>query len=615
MRKVISGLAMLQQRINRVALILAAVFLACALLTISKEASGAYGYYNDICGHTWNKMINSGKKYWWGIASSIDGTKLAAIEYNGYIYTSGDNGTTWTQQIVPGQRGWVSIASSSDGTKIAAVENDNLTDGGIWQGTFTGGAWSWSSTHAATNNYYMSVAMSADGGQVYAADYSGNVYSSAGHWTSHSAGVHNYSLATTSNGTNVYAGTVNGWFHYSFDNGTTFTASNQSTSAFGDLGYRYWWGISTGTSRGNGDIFAVDGDGGNVIALTFNVVGSQISTALSGKNITSVSYDNFYDDTGTTNDFVAVTDFGAGGTGGYLYTSSCSTGTSGVSFGSWNIEDTDNATGTAATTTPRMWSSVVVSNSNGSLGMQIAAAEYGGYIWTRTQKHPTYQVAVNKGTGTGKGIIYASSSNITWTGDNGSTDVFFPCPDYATLTAEPTDLSSTFDGWVGCDNTSGAKCTVRLVRPRSVQAVFGLSATDHKMIVSTSGTGTGTVTSSPTGIICGTNGTSCSSTFPDNYTVTLTASADNSSAIKSWTGCDWSSGSLCTVTLLSNRTVSAIFQSGSSTLSVTKSGTGTGTVSSSPSGISCGTTCTSTYATGATVILTATPDSGNSFSG
>ncbi|MBF0456629.1 MAG: hypothetical protein HQK99_01890 [Nitrospirae bacterium] len=587
------------------------VLIAALVLTSIAAEAASYNYYTDICGHQWTQLVNSGKKYWWGLASSTDGERLAAIEYQGYIYTSNDNGTTWTRQTTPGQRGWVSITLSHDGKKIAAVENDNLTDGGVWQGTDNGTVWSWTSTHVTVNNYYMAIASSADGTLLYAGDYSGHVYKSSNNWSSTNAGEHIYSIATSADGSDVYAGTVNGWLHYSTDNGTTYISANGASATTPSYGSRYWWSITTGTTGGTSDVFAVDGSGGNVIFFTTGALAPTIDSNLTGKNLTSISYDNYIDDTATAKDFIAVTDFGASGGGGYLYTTSVTSGS--YTAGNWTTEDTDNSTGTSSTTTPRMWSSVVVTNGSGTNGLQITAAEYGGYIWRRTEKHPQYKVAVNKGTGTGNGTVYATSSNITWYGDNGTTDNYFTCPDYATLTAEPTDLSSAFDGWVGCDTTSGAKCTVRLTSAKSVQAVFGFSATDHKMTVSTSGGGT--ITSSPTGINCGTNGTSCSSTFPDNYTVTLTATADSSYAFKSWTGCDWSTGSLCAVTLASNRSVSATFQSGASTLTVTKSGTGTGTVSSSPTGISCGTTCSYTYTTGTSVILTATPDTGNSFTG
>lgn len=50
-------------------------------------------------------------------------------------------------------------------------------------------------------------------------------------------------------------------------------------------------------------------------------------------------------------------------------------------------------------------------------------------------------------------------------------------------------------------------------------------------------------------------------------------------------------------------------------LSVSKAGTGTGTITSLPVGISCGTTCSSSYTNGTTIILTAGPEFGSSFSG
>ena len=53
--------------------------------------------------------------------SSSDGTKLAAAEYSGSIYTSTDSGATWTERTSAGSRYWQSITSNSDGTKLAAV--------------------------------------------------------------------------------------------------------------------------------------------------------------------------------------------------------------------------------------------------------------------------------------------------------------------------------------------------------------------------------------------------------------------------------------------------------------------------------------------------------------
>ena len=42
--------------------------------------------------------------------------------FDGYIYTSGNSGASWTQATTAGSRKWYAIASSSDGTKLAAVD-------------------------------------------------------------------------------------------------------------------------------------------------------------------------------------------------------------------------------------------------------------------------------------------------------------------------------------------------------------------------------------------------------------------------------------------------------------------------------------------------------------
>ena len=81
----------------------------------------------------WTEQTGSGARNWAGIASSADGTKLAAVVSNGYIYTSTDGGTTWTPQISAGARGWAAITSSADGTKFAAVN----IPGYIYTGLFS----------------------------------------------------------------------------------------------------------------------------------------------------------------------------------------------------------------------------------------------------------------------------------------------------------------------------------------------------------------------------------------------------------------------------------------------------------------------------------------------
>src|SRR5207302_286802 len=130
----------------------------------------------------------------------------------------------------------------------------------------------------------------------------------------------------------------------------------------------------------------------------------------------------------------------------------------------------------------------------------------------------------------------------------------------------------------------------------------------------TSGTGFGRVTSAPPGIDCG---SSCVSNFTPGTTVTLTAAPDPGSIFSGWAlGCTGSG--TCTVTILSNTFVDAVFdaqQGQRPQLAVVPMGTGSGTVTSSDGGINCGTTCNATYDTGTVVTLTAAPAAGSTFGG
>jgi hypothetical protein len=124
-----------------------------------------------------------------------------------------------------------------------------------------------------------------------------------------------------------------------------------------------------------------------------------------------------------------------------------------------------------------------------------------------------------------------------------------------------------------------------------------------------SGTGSGTVTSSPSGINCG---TTCAYQFASGSSVTLTATPDASSTFSGWLGGATGSGSTVTVTMNSNIVVEAIFNT-LYTLTVIKQGNGDGTVTSNPAGINCGSTCSYQFVSGTNVTLTATPNSVSSF--
>ncbi len=78
----------------------------------------------------------------------------------------------------------------------------------------------------------------------------------------------------------------------------------------------------------------------------------------------------------------------------------------------------------------------------------------------------------------------------------------------------------------------------------------------------TVGQGTGTVTSTPTGIVCG-SGAGCTGHFVLNDTVTLTAVPDAGSVFGGWSAnCQPSHNSTCSLEMTDNATVGAIFNLG-----------------------------------------------------
>ncbi|CAK0759931.1 hypothetical protein CCP3SC5AM1_2760001 [Gammaproteobacteria bacterium] len=126
------------------------------------------------------------------------------------------------------------------------------------------------------------------------------------------------------------------------------------------------------------------------------------------------------------------------------------------------------------------------------------------------------------------------------------------------------------------------------------------------------GTGSGTVTSNPSGINCGSD---CNEYYVPNTKVTLTVIAASGSVFAGWSGGGCTGiATTCVVTVNSAMTVTATFNKIYSLIMV-KAGTGTGTVTSNPSGINCGTDCNENYVPNTKVTLTATPSSISSFSG
>ncbi len=129
-----------------------------------------------------------------------------------------------------------------------------------------------------------------------------------------------------------------------------------------------------------------------------------------------------------------------------------------------------------------------------------------------------------------------------------------------TLTASPAS-GSTFDGWGGSGCSGTSTCTVTMLGARSVWAEFAVvplvPPASFDLTVSKSGTGSGTITSSPDGIDCGSD---CLESLENGSLVTLTAKPETGSSFIGWSGPDgcWDT-SPCEVTMDEARDIDAEF--------------------------------------------------------
>lgn len=225
---------------------------------------------------------------------------------------------------------------------------------------------------------------------------------------------------------------------------------------------------------------------------------------------------------------------------------------------------------------------------------------------------PTLTVLASIGGGSGTVTSVPAGVNC----GAGGTDCVVPFETGTTVTLSALAAAdSKFDGWTGAGCSGTGSCVVTMSASKSVTPSF--SKLQRLLTVNIGGLGGGSVTSSPAGINC--SGGTCVGIFDLGASITLTAAPEAGSAFAGWTGagCDGVQ-TICNLVLLGDTTVDAVFQTanvGQFQISVTKSGTGSGTVTSDPAGISCGPTCATSFSSGTSVGLTATPATGSVFGG
>ena len=135
---------------------------------------------------------------------------------------------------------------------------------------------------------------------------------------------------------------------------------------------------------------------------------------------------------------------------------------------------------------------------------------------------------------------------------------------------------------------------------------YGPTAPAYTLEVQGEGTGAGTVTSSPVGVLCGAY---CAAEFNEGQVVTLFATPDAHSAFTGWsvTGSEPCPGAgSCTVTMTDKVVVRADFSETAQEMLILNT-SGEGTVTSSPEGISCPSACSEHFSQNRLVTLKAAP--------
>ena len=156
----------------------------------------------------------------------------------------------------------------------------------------------------------------------------------------------------------------------------------------------------------------------------------------------------------------------------------------------------------------------------------------------------------------GEGTVTSNPSGLSCS--SGTCSGTFTSGAKVTLSAAPGS-GQTFSGWSGPCSGTGS-CILNLVSSATVSASFASNTPTptRSLSVSLMGDGQGSISSSPAGLSCS-NGT-CSASFIQGTTITLTPTVQSGNVFKGWNGV-CSGTSKCALTLSSSQVVTATFGS------------------------------------------------------
>ncbi len=184
------------------------------------------GNLSQNIGQSWK--TNGPLAYWTAVASSSDGSKLAATINSGQIYVSTDSGVTWTGRGIANF--WSAIACSADGTKwVATVGNSTGQTGYIYTSSDSGASW----TARYGLAQWVSCASSADGTKLAAVAYNGQIHTSGDsgvNWTARESSRFWKCVASSADGTKLVVGASGGYLYTSTNSGVNWTQRGSAKS-------------------------------------------------------------------------------------------------------------------------------------------------------------------------------------------------------------------------------------------------------------------------------------------------------------------------------------------------------------------------------------------------
>jgi hypothetical protein len=129
--------------------------------------NGGVVYTSTDSGATWTPQAGAPSAFWSSVASSRDGSKMAAAPLFGPIYLSTNSGRDWFATSSP-SLGWSAIVSSADGKNLVA-----RSSGPLYASSDSGASWFQANVPAGN---WSAIALSSDGGRLVAVGNPGPIY-------------------------------------------------------------------------------------------------------------------------------------------------------------------------------------------------------------------------------------------------------------------------------------------------------------------------------------------------------------------------------------------------------------------------------------------------------